>query len=815
MKAEPYNLTRRIKEGLTLEERIRELKDRTVDSMKTEEERKDRINRYWTDDLRDFDQELKSRGIKGDGELDFAEALALFEDIKHEFTVYYGFDCNKPAPHLGHALGLYISHLFADQGYPVVLLGGTTTAMIGDPTDRESKRKEVSLEDVEYNAIRFKEQVKFLMGDYDPTIIFNHDFHRNRPLAEYDLAAEKITVNKLLQSRIFKKRANSKDPKPLSLLELTYPIRQGIDATWLGAYVQIGGPDQIGNLATSRDLQRDLGIEPHAYITSGEIPGLDSAEKMGGSAGNAIEVTKGPFDLFKGMMQYKGKHTELKVREIYSKLLNLPEESSMEDIAHEFVAWVYGETFADYAEHEYESRLELGESLDLPFHLDIQFREELESRIEHAWNTRIPFNHDSKYNSTLQIGDVTLRGKWSDKIIERWTDDEESVLVKFSGTSPGIHLGQLKVLEKAKEKRDFNGYKLKILIGDHTAEIGSLAGNRIPVKITQEEAKKNSETIIKHIERVMGDADFEVYYNSDIFNGMESSSMDPLRAKIDVLECMKNEWMRKSFDKKGRHAVTLKHLDYPLRNSLSVALLNPTIAIHSSEIPTFTDYFYEQLAIKKPKFEYVEPILSLDHETRERMSNRDPHNLIHSVQSPYEIFNKLMRMDDGRWEEFTDYILDKEKTGNLKDRIAVVTESGNGHAMISLKEEFAVDIVSRFYDKNIADDTLKTFEFLKTKAKDRKNAPIPDYVKEVLPVYEVSQRLIDKVGFDESSLFGKSVPAYAIVAGLMGTNDFDKAKGETDRNLYIDGIKVEKSDQMVKLNGTNLIEYTRNYKVLV
>jgi tyrosyl-tRNA synthetase len=82
-------------------------------------------------------QELLNRGTAAVIPRDLAEKkLRSGERLR----VYWGIDPTGPHIHLGHTLSLRKLKAFADLGHEVILVIGSFTAMIGDPTGRDAAR---------------------------------------------------------------------------------------------------------------------------------------------------------------------------------------------------------------------------------------------------------------------------------------------------------------------------------------------------------------------------------------------------------------------------------------------------------------------------------------------------------------------------------------------------------------------------------------------------------------------------------------------------------------------------------------------------
>lgn len=70
-------------------------------------------------------------------------------------TVKLGVDPTSPDLHLGHAVPLRKMRQFQDLGHNVVLIIGNGTALIGDPSGRDSTRPPLTEAAVEKNAATY------------------------------------------------------------------------------------------------------------------------------------------------------------------------------------------------------------------------------------------------------------------------------------------------------------------------------------------------------------------------------------------------------------------------------------------------------------------------------------------------------------------------------------------------------------------------------------------------------------------------------------------------------------------------------------
>ena len=72
--------------------------------------------------------------------------------------IYLGIDPTAPQLHIGHALQLRKLAQLQELGHEVILLLGSFTAMIGDPTDKSAARTQLSQKEVLANAANYRRQ---------------------------------------------------------------------------------------------------------------------------------------------------------------------------------------------------------------------------------------------------------------------------------------------------------------------------------------------------------------------------------------------------------------------------------------------------------------------------------------------------------------------------------------------------------------------------------------------------------------------------------------------------------------------------------
>jgi tyrosyl-tRNA synthetase len=231
------------------------------------------------------------------GELD--RKLSRAAESGKPLRVKLGIDPTAPDIHLGHVVILQKLREFQDAGHTVVLIIGDYTARVGDPSGQSVLRPMLEPEEIDRNAETFQDQA-FTAIDRERT-----EVRRNGEWLEMSMdkllgLLQTVTVAQVLEREDFQQRIEA--GKPVSLLELLYPVLQGYDSVAVEADVELGGTDQKFNLLFGRDVQQAHGQEPQAILTMPILPGIDGERRMSKSYGNYVGVTDEPEEMFGKLM---------------------------------------------------------------------------------------------------------------------------------------------------------------------------------------------------------------------------------------------------------------------------------------------------------------------------------------------------------------------------------------------------------------------------------------------------------------------------------------------------------------------------------
>ena len=228
------------------------------------------------------------------------DALAAKLALGRPLRVKLGVDPTAPDIHLGHTVVLGKLREFQDAGHIAVLIIGDWTARIGDPSGRTSTRPILSEDEIDANAETYRAQAFSILDPVRTEIRPNGEWFSQMGLGPLFELAGRATVNQILRRNDFAERLGA--DRPISMLEMLYPLMQAYDSVAVEADVELGGTDQLFNLMMGRAIQEAYGQPPQIVMTMPILPGTDGVRRMGKSLGNYIGVTEAPQEQFGKVM---------------------------------------------------------------------------------------------------------------------------------------------------------------------------------------------------------------------------------------------------------------------------------------------------------------------------------------------------------------------------------------------------------------------------------------------------------------------------------------------------------------------------------
>ena len=241
-------------------------------------------------------EQIKHGTVDFISEPDFLKKLKKSAERKKPLKIKLGADPSRPDIHIGHTVVINKLKTLQDLGHHVQFLIGDFTALIGDPSGKNTTRPILSREEIDQNAKTYASQIFKILDPEKTEIVYNSSWLLKLTSIDFIKLSAQYTVAQMLERDDFTKRYKAN--VPISLHEFMYPLCQGYDSVALQTDLELGGTDQKFNLLVGRQLQSSYQQEPQCILTMPILEGLDGVNKMSKSLDNYIGVNESPKDMF-------------------------------------------------------------------------------------------------------------------------------------------------------------------------------------------------------------------------------------------------------------------------------------------------------------------------------------------------------------------------------------------------------------------------------------------------------------------------------------------------------------------------------------
>ncbi|WP_109260217.1 tyrosine--tRNA ligase [Hyphobacterium indicum] len=209
-------------------------------------------------------------------------------------TGYIGFDMTADSLHVGSLVQIMMLRRMQQAGHKPIILVGTGTTKIGDPSGKDQSRKMTTDAAIAANKAGILKAFDKLLtigdGPTDAIVVDNDEwlskFGYLEFLREY---GPHFTINRMLTFESVKLRLDRE--QPLTFLEFNYMLLQAVDFLELSrrydCTLQLGGGDQWGNIINGVELCRRIDQKPVFGFTTPLITTASGA-KMGKTESGAI-----------------------------------------------------------------------------------------------------------------------------------------------------------------------------------------------------------------------------------------------------------------------------------------------------------------------------------------------------------------------------------------------------------------------------------------------------------------------------------------------------------------------------------------------
>ena len=278
-----------------------------------------------------------------------------------------------------------------------------------------------------------------------------------------------------------------------------------------------------------------------------------------------------------------------------------------------------------------------------------------------------------------------------------------NVYVGFDPTAPDLHLGHTVVINKMKQFQDF-GHNVIFLIGDFTALIGDPSGRNITrPPLTRDEINENANTYKEQVFKILDSEKTIVDFNSRWLMELGSPGLIKLASRYTVARMLERDDFAKRFAE--HQSIAIHELLYPLAQAYDAVSLNADVQMGGTDqkFNLLVGRHIQQSFQQEPQIALTVPLLEgLD--GVQKMS-KSYGNYIGITEPPNEMFGKLMSISDKLMWRYFELLSFR----TLKEIEAFKLAVNDGKNPRDIKFELAIEIVSRFHDKNLAESAKDEF----------------------------------------------------------------------------------------------------------
>jgi tyrosyl-tRNA synthetase len=221
----------------------------------------------------------------------FAELLLRKRPLK----VKWGIDPLYSSLHLGHLSNVLKLRDFLNHGHKVVVVMGTFTGIVGDPSGNLTRRPPVDEAGLKKNGETLLRQIEAILGKNSFQVEWNDDLLGKFNLKQFLKWMYDTDIRQIVNRPDFRMRLDFE--WGLSVAEFVYPLFQAHDTAQVQPDVEIGGADQLWNCILAKDILKREGLTVPFVLLVDELKGTNGAAKMSSFEGNAIHLDEGVDDI--------------------------------------------------------------------------------------------------------------------------------------------------------------------------------------------------------------------------------------------------------------------------------------------------------------------------------------------------------------------------------------------------------------------------------------------------------------------------------------------------------------------------------------
>jgi len=274
----------------------------------------------------------------------------------------------------------------------------------------------------------------------------------------------------------------------------------------------------------------------------------------------------------------------------------------------------------------------------------------------------------------------------------------------FDPTAPDLHLGHTVLINKLRHFQEL-GHQVLFLIGDFTGRIGDPSGkNTTRPPLSTEQVLENARTYQEQVFKILDPEKTEICFNSRWMEALSAADMIRLASSYTVARMLERDDFAKRYA--GEQPIAIHEFLYPLCQGYDSVAMKADLEMGG------TDQKFNLLVGRELQKHYgqqpqcvltVPLLVGLDGVNK---MSKSLGNYIGIAEPAREIFGKTMSVSDElMWRYFE--LLSFRPMSEIEQFQREVEQGRNPR---DVKVLLAQELVSRFYDKKTAEETLTEFE---------------------------------------------------------------------------------------------------------
>ncbi len=271
-------------------------------------------------------------------------------------------------------------------------------------------------------------------------------------------------------------------------------------------------------------------------------------------------------------------------------------------------------------------------------------------------------------------------------------------------SAPDLHLGHTVVLWKLRCFQDL-GHTPIFLIGDFTARIGDPSGKKkTRPALAPEQVKRNAETYLEQVGRVLDVARAEVRMNGEWMDALRPADFVRLCSHYTVARLLERDDFAKRYT--AAEPIAVHEFLYPFVQAYDSVVLRADVEIGGSD-QTFNLLMGREVqrAYAQPPQAVITHPLLVGTDGVEKMS-KSLGNHIGICDPPEEMYGKLMSISDALMGDYIALLSQGEWSDFTAEAQQVRVGEGDPFA---LKQALAQQVVERFWGKDAAQSASEHF----------------------------------------------------------------------------------------------------------